>query len=124
MEINQCSPNVADVKIECDKVVEELYLENFIYKVRYELQKQNDKWGPNRDKHPLAWNSILIEEVGEVSKEMNDNSFSDTLPENYETELIQVAACAFRMFQQNQRNKYIEYQKSLEEIPNQLPNEF
>lgn len=101
-----------------------MYLENFIIKLRYELQAQNNKWGADRDKHPLEWFSILSEEVGEVAKDMNDNSFAPTLPNSFEDELVQVAACSFRMFQQNQKNKYLDYQKSSEEMPSQLPNEF
>ena len=52
-------------------------LEDFLDKVSKELQKQDEKWGSQREKHPLEWQSILLEEVGEVAKEMNDNSFID-----------------------------------------------
>ena len=72
---------------------------------------QDTKWGAGRRKHPLEWNSILVEEVGEVSKEMNDNSFQPTLPESYEDELVQVAAVAFRMFAQNRINTHGENHK-------------
>ena len=41
---------------------------------------------------------------GEISKEMCDNSFSATLPENYETEIIQSVAVLFRMYEQNKKN--------------------
>lgn len=81
-------------------------LEDFLDKVSKELQKQDEKWGSQREKHPLEWQSILLEEVGEVAKEMNDNSFNATLPNTYEDELIQVAACAFRMYEQNRVNLF------------------
>lgn len=56
-----------------------------------EIKRQDDKWGPNRQKHPLEWQCILLEEVGEVAKELCDNSFSkENLKQNYRTELIQV----------------------------------
>lgn len=81
-------------------------IEDFVELVTDELKKQDQKWGENREKHPLEWQSILIEEVGEVGKEMNDNSFSNTLPPTYEEELVQVVACAFRMYEQNRVNLF------------------
>lgn len=82
----------------------ETLFNEFLIRVGTELRAQDIKWGSARDKHPLEWQSILLEEVGEVSKEMNDNSFAATLPDTYEKELIQVAACVFRMYAQNRDN--------------------
>lgn len=79
-------------------------LDDFIEKVKIELLKQDEKWGSQREKHPLEWNAILVEEIGEISKEMCDNSFSATLPENYENELVQSVAVLFRMYEQNRYN--------------------
>lgn len=37
-----------------------------------EIERQDNKWGMDRDNHPLVWLSILQEEVGELAKEIND----------------------------------------------------
>ena len=63
-------------------------------KVIEEIMRQDDKWGADRDLHPFCWNTILMEEVGEVSRaslEGNDE-------ENYRDELIQVAAVAMQAY--------------------------
>ena len=84
----------------------ETRMDKFFSLVLEECEKQDSKWGKNREKHPLEWFSILSEEIGEISKEFNDNSFAATLGKNYETELIQSAAVLFRMFVQNDINKF------------------
>ena len=81
-------------------------LEVFFGKVLEELKKQDEKWGKNRQKHPLEWFSILSEEIGEISKEFNDNSFAVTLGENYENELVQSVAVLFKMYEQNRQNLF------------------
>lgn len=54
-----------------------------------EMRRQVKKWGP-QDSHTLdRWNAILTEEVGEVSRAINDGNEN-----NLDTELIQVAAVA------------------------------
>lgn len=56
-----------------------------------EIERQDNKWGMDRDNHPLVWLSILQEEVGELAKEINDADFQiENLSENYRTELIQI----------------------------------
>lgn len=62
-----------------------------------EIKKQDDKWGKDRKKHPLEWQCILLEEVGEVAKELCDNSFNaDNLNNDYREELIQVIAVSMQ----------------------------
>lgn len=78
----------------------------FLARVFSELKSQDQKWGSQRRKHPLEWQSILVEEVGEIAKEMCDNNFQATLPTNYEQELIQAAAVLFRMYAQNRINLF------------------
>lgn len=75
-------------------------LEEFFDKVLEELRRQDKEHG-KEIKHPLVWQSLLIEEVGEVGKEINDNNFKEVLPQNYEIELVQVASCVFRMYERN-----------------------
>lgn len=58
--------------------------------------RQDNKWG-EQNHSPLEWLSILLEEVGEVAKEVNALHFdgdSDEIRRKYRTELIQVAAVA------------------------------
>lgn len=85
---------------------EKTTLEVFTEKVLQELKAQDEKWGKNREKHPLEWFAILSEETGEIAKEYCDNSFASTLGSNYETELIQATAVLFRMYQQNRINLF------------------
>ena len=80
---------------------EKTVFNEFLAKVFVELGKQDNKWGEQRNYHPLEWQSILIEEVGEVGKAINDGDWATILPENYEEELIQVAAVVFRMYLRN-----------------------
>lgn len=58
-----------------------------------EIKRQDNKWGMDRDNHPLVWLSILQEEFGELAKEINDADFRVyNLSENYRAELIQIVA--------------------------------
>jgi NTP pyrophosphatase (non-canonical NTP hydrolase) len=66
-----------------------------------ERKRQDDKWG-EQNHIPAIWMNILMEEVGEASKEMLESDFEyakdwteyGELLENYRTELVQVAAVA------------------------------
>ena len=51
-------------------------LEVFFGKVLEELKKQDEKWGKNRQKHPLEWFSILSEKVFAKNVEFRRNSRS------------------------------------------------
>lgn len=76
-------------------------------KYNQECKRQDAKWGI-RDQHPLVWMNILMEEIGEVSKEINESGF-DTKKlnlENYETELVQCGAVITQMI------KNIKYYKN------------
>ncbi len=55
--------------------------------VDMERNRQDAKWGAQRHLHPDRWNTILVEEVGEVSNAINERDWS-----NLATELTQVAA--------------------------------
>lgn len=72
-----------------------------------EIQRQYKKWGMQN--HSLIeWNAILVEEVGEASKEILEDHFS---PEFYQLdpergtriqkEIVQVIAVCIRMILQN-----------------------
>lgn len=57
--------------------------------------RQDQKWGPQRDHHPLYWLGILMEEVGETAQTVIEADPANRL-HSAETrrELIQVAAVA------------------------------
>ena len=58
-----------------------------------EIKLQDNKWGADRDNHPLVWLSIIQEEFGELAKEINDSDFqTENLSENYRKELVQIVA--------------------------------
>ena len=59
--------------------------------VRAERRRQIAKWGNRRDLHAETWLRILVEEVGEIAKEIED----DRIGENISPEIIQVAAVCF-----------------------------
>jgi len=66
-----------------------------------ERERQDAKFGDQRHK-PIEWLSILVEEVGEVSREICENHFpiygkSDWT--NYRKELVQVAAVVKHMLE-------------------------
>lgn len=69
--------------------------EKYLKKIVEERKRQDAKWGPDRNMHPATWLTILTEETGEVAKEICDSRFySNEMSDNYEKELVQVAAVA------------------------------
>lgn len=76
--------------------------------VAEERKRQEMKWG-TQNHNPLLWQNILTEEIGEVSKELNEFSFSADLKrlENARTELIQVAAVAIAFADSLSRNELL-----------------
>ena len=78
-----------------------------IFDILNERQRQNDKFGSNRTQHPFLWNTILVEEVGEASKDSLDIYFSDNPQEaliRYRKELIEVASVAIATIQDIDNN--------------------
>ena len=72
--------------------------------IRQERARQ-DIIHPNTDLTPAEWQSVLVEEVGEVSAEINHMiQTGEPLRENYITELIHVAATAVRIIEVYQQN--------------------
>lgn len=78
--------------------------EEIVLAIRSERLRQDEKFGANRDQHPFLWLAILGEEVGEANKAALDLEFDhkrelkDRLDE-YEAEIIQVAAVAVAMLE-------------------------
>ncbi len=55
--------------------------------IMQERQRQDEKWGADRDQHNFVWQTILVEEVGEAAEcALNEDVV------NLEKELIQCAA--------------------------------
>jgi NTP pyrophosphatase (non-canonical NTP hydrolase) len=67
-------------------------------KFQKECDSQDKMWGI-RDQDPLIWMAILTEEIGEVSKEINDSGWDvrGLDFEKYENELIQCGAVITQM---------------------------
>jgi NTP pyrophosphatase (non-canonical NTP hydrolase) len=73
-------------------------IENIFEEIRKERVSQDEKYGHNRNHHPLEWMAILTEEVSEVGRGALEYHFRGA-PINKETgnfreELIQVAVVA------------------------------
>nr|WP_319266007.1 MazG-like family protein [uncultured Draconibacterium sp.] len=93
-------------------------MEKVLNEVKAERHRQNEKWGV-QDHHPIEWMSILMEEVGEASKEIVDWNFANGINnvkdkvspdvqekrlKDYRAECIQIAAVAVQMVESLDRN--------------------
>lgn len=79
--------------------------------VQDERRKQDRKWGV-QNHSPIEWMSILVEEVGEASKEAHEYHFAGVHYEldsqrlhRLRAELVQVAAVAVAMIESLDRNE-------------------
>lgn len=70
-----------------------------------EMDRQDDKWGADRDQKYLLWNAILLEEVGEVNNELLDIHFRDKNSEDLREELVQVAAVTMQWIENIDRSR-------------------
>ena len=98
-------------------------MQKILDEIKAERQRQNEKWG-EQNHSVIEWQAILMEEVGEASKEAVDfhfqNPYKDGRGElqevsendvvqrirlrNYRKELIQIAAVAVQMIECLDRN--------------------
>ena len=92
--LNAAANNFAN-EFNLKQKLENMYLSE---KIQEECDRQDQKWGV-RNQHPLAWLAILMEEVGEVTQEVNDahHEISRMNLENYRTELVQCGAVIQQM---------------------------
>lgn len=92
--LNAATNNFAN-EFNLKQKLENMYLSE---KIQEECDRQDQKWGV-RNQHPLAWLAILMEEVGEVTQEVNDahHEISRMNLENYRTELVQCGAVIQQM---------------------------
>ncbi len=59
-----------------------------------ERERQDEKWGPDREIEPLYWLAILMEEVGEAAKEVIEPLCPIIFTPELRREVVQVAAVA------------------------------
>ncbi len=82
---------------------------SIIEEIVNERNRQDEKWG-EQNHNPVEWMAILMEEVGEVSKEALEYHFKhkDKTEQsllNYRKELIQTAAVTLAMLESLERNE-------------------
>lgn len=81
-------------------------LKHVLLEVLKERMRQEEKWG-EQDHSPEKWITILMEEVGEFSKEVLENTHRASLPnDNLRAELVQIAAVALAMLECHDRNNW------------------
>ncbi len=84
-------------------------MKEILQEIKSERYKQDKKWGEqNHDQ--FKWLAILMEEIGEASKELNDclippNKNNTNLLINYRKEMIQVGAVVVAMIESFDRNE-------------------
>ncbi len=84
---------IRELKSKLEKEKQQIRFQKITQDIFTEIKRQDDKWGEDRDNHPLVWLSILQEEFGELAREINDADFKPfELSENYRTELVQIVA--------------------------------
>lgn len=69
-----------------------------------ERERQDTLWGI-QNHAPQQWLHVLVEEVGEVAKAINDSHFGGEPWTEYRTEMVQVAAVALAAIESYDRNE-------------------
>ncbi|MEG7583607.1 MazG-like family protein [Citrobacter braakii] len=64
-----------------------------------EMQRQDIRWGTDRDQHPFIWGAILGEEVGELNQAFLHDNFGGTHAGTARYEAVQVAAVALQIIE-------------------------
>ena len=68
-----------------------------------EMNRQDEKWGADRDLHPFVWQTILSEEVGEFSQAILHDEFGGHKLGTAREEMVQVAAVALQIIEHYDR---------------------
>lgn len=92
-----------------------------IFDVNAELARQRALWG-QQDHAPHEWLPILMEEVGEVAKELADSRLGTFNPVRYRTELVQVAAVALAAVEALDRQQHPTPNEWLHDSRSQSPD--
>ena len=69
-----------------------------------EMNRQDKKWGADRDQHPFVWQTILSEEVGEFSQAILHDEFGGPKSGTAREEMVQVAAVALQIIEYYDRH--------------------
>lgn len=73
----------------------------WIKEILAERERQDQKWGYPQKNSFCEWASIIAEEVGELSKELNELNFGRGTLNQMEAEAVQVAAVALSILEQS-----------------------
>lgn len=73
----------------------------WIKEILAERKRQDQKWGYPQKNSFCEWASIIAEEVGELSKELNELNFGRGTLNQMEAEAVQVAAVALSILEQS-----------------------
>lgn len=69
-----------------------------------EMNRQDKKWGADRNQHPFVWQTILSEEVGEFSQAILHDEFGGHKAGTAREEMVQVAAVALQIIEYYDRH--------------------
>lgn len=73
-----------------------------------EMDRQDVRWGADRNNHPFVWGAILGEEVGELHQAFLHDEFGGRCAGTARAEAVQVAAVALQIIEYYDRcEKYI-----------------
>lgn len=64
-----------------------------------EMDKQDSRWGLDRDQHPYVWQTILTEEVGELAQAILHDDFGGSHAGTAREEAVQIAAVALQIIE-------------------------
>ena len=70
-----------------------------------EMERQDVKWGSDRDLSPFIWASILGEEVGEFNQAILHDYYGGKFAGTSRDELVQIAAVALQIIEYYDRQK-------------------
>lgn len=93
-ELAQAEKDGRLVALPCDKV-------RWVKAILTERDRQDQKWGYPQKNSFCEWASIIAEEVGELSKELNELNFGRGTLNQMEAEAVQVAAVALSILEQS-----------------------
>ncbi|MEJ0232584.1 MazG-like family protein [Klebsiella michiganensis] len=69
-----------------------------------EMNRQDKKWGADRNQHPFVWQTILSEEVGEFSQAILHDEFGGPKSGTAREEMVQVAAVTLQIIEYYDRH--------------------
>ncbi|MBN3143901.1 MazG-like family protein [Pectobacterium brasiliense] len=78
---------------------------NALTDVVAEMDRQDIKWGPDRNLSPFIWASILGEEVGEFNQAILHDYYGGEFAGTGRDELVQIAAVALQIIEYYDRQK-------------------